>query len=353
MNTSERNLAVYGGVLIASLIAPWVLPAYRTQLAFLWIMVVFALTWDLVGGQMGYTSFGNIVFFGIGMYVTAVVQRNLHFRIDEYVNVAGTVDMLKPGEYLSGLFLGMGAGAIVSVIVAAVLGLCILAMGMRGQYFGICTLGLGVAAGEIASGWDYIDAGSGMVTPVFPEKLGHRGLFFYYLFFILAVMVFLTLKWLYGARFGLAINAIRDDEDKAEAMGIRTTRYKMTAWCISAFFLSLAGGAAGHLVGFIDPTEVAFAGATFGVWMILMAILGGKGTLWGPVIGAVIFHITQELFWTYLFGWQRVAMGGLIVGIVVFFPQGIMGWVHDRWPERFGHRVEGSTASPVSGGGGS
>ena len=77
MNTSERNLAVYGGVLIASLIAPWVLPAYRTQLAFLWIMVVFALTWDLVGGQMGYTSFGNIVFFGIGMYVTAVVQRNL------------------------------------------------------------------------------------------------------------------------------------------------------------------------------------------------------------------------------------------------------------------------------------
>ena len=353
MNTSERNLAVYGGVLIASLIAPWVLPAYRTQLAFLWIMVVFALTWDLVGGQMGYTSFGNIVFFGIGMYVTAVVQRNLHFRIDEYVNVAGTVDMLKPGEYLSGLFLGMGAGAIVSVIVAAVLGLCILAMGMRGQYFGICTLGLGVAAGEIASGWDYIDAGSGMVTPVFPEKLGHRGLFFYYLFFILAVMVFLTLKWLYGARFGLAINAIRDDEDKAEAMGIRTTRYKMTAWCISAFFLSLAGGAAGHLVGFIDPTEVAFAGATFGVWMILMAILGGKGTLWGPVIGAVVFHITQELFWTYLFGWQRVAMGGLIVGIVVFFPQGIMGWVHDRWPERFGHRVEGSTASPVSGGGGS
>jgi branched-chain amino acid transport system permease protein len=353
MNTAERNLVIYGGILIVSLAAPWVFPAYRTQLAFLWIMVLFSLTWDLVGGQMGYTSFGNIVFFGIGMYVTAVVQRNLHFSIEEYVQVAGAVDMLTPGEYLNGLFLGMGASAIVSVIVAAVLGLCILAMGMRGQYFGICTLGLGVAAGELASGWDYIGSGSGMVTPVFPEKLGHRGLFFYFIFFILAVMVFLTLKWLYAGRFGLAINAIRDDEDKAEAMGIRTTRYKMTAWCISALFLGIAGGAAGHLVGFIDPTEVAFAGATFGVWMILMAILGGKGTLWGPVIGAVVFHITQELFWTYLFGWQRVAMGVLIVAIVVFFPQGIMGWIRDRWPERFGYRVEESTVSSSSGGGGS
>jgi len=135
-------------------------------------------------------------------------------------------------------------------------------------------------------------------------------------------------------------------------MGIHTTRYKIVAWCISALFLGLAGGAAGHLVGFIDPTEVAFAGATFGVWMILMAILGGKGTLWGPVIGAVIFHITQEVFWTYLFGWQRVAMGVLIVGIVVFFPQGIMGWIAERWPERFGYRVEENTVASASEGGG-
>jgi branched-chain amino acid transport system permease protein len=352
MNSAGRNLALYGGILLVSLAAPWVLPAYRTQLAFLWIMVLFALTWDLVGGQMGYTSFGNIVFFGIGMYVTAVMQRNLHFDVEEYVHVAGAVDTLNPGEYLTGLFLGLGASAAVSVIVAALLGLCILAMGMRGQYFGICTLGLGVAAGELASGWEYIGAGSGLVTPVFPEGLGQRGAFFYYIFFALAGIVFVTLRWLYSGRFGLAINAIRDDEDKAEAMGIHTTRYKIVAWCISALFLALAGGAAGHLVGFIDPTEVAFAGATFGVWMILMAILGGKGTLWGPVIGAVIFHITQELFWTYLFGWQRVAMGGLIVGIVVFFPQGIMGWIRDHWPERFGHQVEKiNGAGSIEGGG--
>ena len=351
MNPFGRNVILYGSILLLSLIAPWILPAYQTQLAFLWVMVLFALTWDLVGGQMGYTSFSNIVFFGLGMYVTAVIQRNMHFDIEEYVHVAGRVETLSSGDYIAGLFLGMGIGAIVAVAVAAVLGACILGMGMRGSYFGICTLGLGVAAGELANGWEYIGAGSGLVTPVFPEGLGERGAFFYYVFFVLAVIMFLLFRWLYSGRFGLAVNAIRDDEDKAEAMGIYTTRYKIVAWCISAFFLSLAGGAAGHLIGFIDPTEVAFAGPTFGVWMILMAILGGKGTLWGPVIGAVIFHITQEIFWTYLFGWQRVALGALIVGIVVFFPQGILGWVRERWPERFGHRVEERDVFGLPGGG--
>jgi branched-chain amino acid transport system permease protein len=294
----------------AALAAPWVVPAFQTQLAFLWVMVVFALTWDLTGGQMGYNSFGNIVFFGIGAYACAVVQRD-----------AGL-------DYFSALAAGMAIAAAASVAVAGVLGAGIL--GMRGHYFAICTLGLGVAAAELASGWDYIGAGSGMVTPLYPGEIGERNVFFYYLFFSLAVATFGVVKWLYSSRFGLTINAIRDDEDKAEAMGLHTTRYKTAAWGIAAFFLALTGAGVGNLVGFIDPRDVAFAGSTFGVWMILMAILGGKGTLWGPVIGAFVFHVTKELFWTYLLGWQRVALGLLIVAIVVFFPSGILGW----WKER-------------------
>jgi branched-chain amino acid transport system permease protein len=345
--TPRASVLPYAGILAAALAVPLLLPAYQTQVAFLWVMVLFALTWDIVGGQMGYNSFGNIVFFGIGMYATAVIQRDLYFDIDEYANVAGRVELLSAGEYLAGLGVGLVVGAVLAVLVAALLGTGIL--GLRGHYFAICTLGLGIAAGEIAGGWDYVGAGSGLVTPVFPEALGDRGLFFSYLFFILAAITFLTLRWLYASRFGLAINAIRDDEDKAEAMGVHTTRYKIVAWCVAAFFLALAGGGVGNMVGFIDPTEVAFAGATFGVWMVLMAILGGKGTLWGPVIGAVVFHITQEVFWTYLFGWQRVALGVLIVLIVVFFPQGILGWARQRWPERFDYRVEAEALGPTRG----
>jgi branched-chain amino acid transport system permease protein len=78
--------------------------------------------------------------------------------------------------------------------------------------------------------------------------------------------------------------------------------------------------------------------------MILMAILGGKGTLWGPVIGAVLFHVMREMFWTYLFGWQNVAMGVLIVVVVVFFPVGILGWLRRRYPQLFVRDVPAARA---------
>ena len=341
MNAGRRNTLLYLVIAVVSLAAPLLFPTYQTQLAFLWVMIIFALTWDIVGGQMGYNSFGNVVFFGLGMYVTAVVQRDLFFDVNEYVAAAGSdKTLLTPIEYLFGLSLGMGASVVICIVVAAILGAGIL--GLRGHYFAICTLGLGIAAGEIFSGVDYVGAGSGLVTPTFPDAIGTRAMFFYYVFFVLAVVAFFVLRTLYRSRFGLALNAIRDDEDKAEAMGLRTTRYKTMAWCLAATFLGVAGGGVGNLVGFIDPIDVAFAGATFGVWMILMAILGGKGTLWGPVIGAVIFHVTQELFWTYLLGWQRVALGLLIVLIVVFFPQGIMGYLREQRPDWFGEVVDES-----------
>ena len=313
---------------LLGLVAPLLLPNYTTQFAFLWVMIVFALTWDLLGGQMGYNSFGNIVYLGVGMYACAVIQRDSGL------------------DYYTALALGMTVGALLATAIAGLLGAGVL--GMRGHYFAICTLGLGVAAGEIASGWDYIGAGSGMVTPVYPGEIDDRNRFYSFLFLIIAGVCFLVLRRLYQGRFGLAINAIRDDEDKAEAMGVHTTRYKTVAWCVAAFFLGLLGGGVGNLIGFIDPRDVAFAGATFGVWMVLMAILGGKGTLWGPILGAIIFHFTQELFWKYLLGWQRVALGALIVGIVVFFPQGILGWARERWPERFGQRVDSSGEEPSS-----
>ncbi len=332
----------WGVLIVLALGAPVLMPAIKTQLAMLMLMITFALTWDIMGGQMGYNSFGNIVFFGVGMYVTAVIQRDMFFTAEEYETMAGALGAIDGTDYLTGLVIGLAASIVVCVVLAAILGAGILKL--RGHYFAICTLGLGIAAAEIAGGIDYIGAGSGLVTPTFPnEYLGDRGYFFYYYFLVLAVVAFLVLSWLYRGQFGLAINAIRDDEDKAEAMGIHTTRYKTMAWCISAFFLALAGGAMGNLVGFIDPSEVAFAGATYGVWMVLMAILGGKGTIWGPVIGAAVFHIMQELFWTYLFGWQRVALGALIIAIVVFFPEGIMGFVRARWPELLGHKVDHQT----------
>jgi len=336
----------YLAILVVALAAPVLLPAFKTQLAFLWIMVLFALCWDVMGGQMGYNSFGNILFFGIGMYTTAVLQVGLFYDVGQYNAAQGAAGFdLSQAEYFGGLAAGLLGAALLAVVCAIVIGAGIL--GLRGHYFAIGSLGLGIAAAELAAGWDWIGAGRGMVTPLFPGDITFRQTFFCYLSFIVCVATFFTLRRLYAGRFGLAINAIRDNEDKAEAMGLPTTRYKICAWAVSAFFLGIAGGIVGNIIGFIDPRDVAFTGATFGIWMVLMAILGGKGTLWGPVIGAVIFHITQELFWTYLLGWQRVALGLLIVLIVVFFPQGVMGFLRERYPERFGHRVEAAEERPA------
>jgi branched-chain amino acid transport system permease protein len=339
VSAGQRETLLLGAILVAGIAAPMLVPALTTQITFLWLMIVFALTWDILGGQMGYNSFGNVLFIGVGMYVCAVVQVGLHYDVAAYNASYGSIRVdLDRTDYFIGLALGLAAGAVVAVLFALVLGTGIL--GLRGHYFAIGTLGIGIAAGEIAAGWEYLGAGSGMVPLLYPGEIGGREGFFNALCFSLAIATFLFLKWLYGRRFGLAANAIRDDEDKAEAMGLRTTRYKTVGWAVAAFFLGIAGGLMGNVIGFIDPRDVAFAGATYGVWMVLMAILGGKGTLWGPVIGAVVFHITQELFWTYLLGWQRVALGLLIVVIVVFFPRGILGWARQRFPERFGHQVE-------------
>jgi branched-chain amino acid transport system permease protein len=306
-------------LLAIGLLGPLLLPQIASQITFLWIMVIFALAWDIMGGRMGYNSFGNILFFGIGCYTLAVFQRDVDF-----------------GGYWVSLPIGLLLGGVLAVIAAVVLGAGIL--GLREQYFAVGTLGLGFAAGEIAASWQYIGAGGGLSTPLMPVA-GNANVWWAYIAFVVAVLTFFALKRLYAGRIGLALNAIRDDEDKAEAMGLPTTRVKTMAWAVSAFPLGIAGGIVGNMQGFIDPRDIAFAGPTYGVWMILMVILGGRGTLWGPVLGAFVFQITKELFWVYLAEWQRVALGLMIVLIVVFFPQGILGWARERWPHWFGRRV--------------
>ena len=312
-------------------LVPFVAPAYQSQATELLLFIVFALAWDLVGGQMGYNSFGNVLFVGIGMYVCAIVQVGLFYNVGLYNEArgGGTAFIFDANQFVEGLALGIPAAALAAMLVALALGSLVLSM--RGHYFAICTLGLGIAAGQIAAGTPWLGAGSGMLTPNPPEDFGDAGTLLFYLALGLAVACALSFAWLLSTRFGLALNAIRDDEDKAEAMGLANHAVKVTAWAVAAAFLGAAGALYGNLVRFIDPVETAFAGPTIGVWMILMALLGGKGTLLGPIVGAIVFQVTKELFWTYLLGWQRVALGVLIVAVAVFFPTGIVGFIKERF----------------------
>ena len=164
---------------------------------------------------------------------------------------------------------------IIPTIIAGVIGYGIL--GLRGHYFAICTLALGIAAGEIAGGIEIIGAGQGYDSSSLAKRFGTNASssqFMYYLSFGLAVVTFITLKWAYSTRFGLVLNAIRDNEDKAEAMGIHTMRYKIIGWMVSAFFVGIAGGLMGQINGYIEPTEIAFA------WTYIWSVHGVNGNSW-------------------------------------------------------------------------
>src|SRR5262249_14536099 len=147
---------------------------------------------------------------GVGMYACALAQIGLFYSIGEYTAArgGGTDFVFGYSQYLLGIAVGLPVGAIFAIVTALLLGNLVL--GMRGQYFAICTLGLGVAGGELAAGWEWIGAGSGLTPAPPPEELGDPNRFYYYLSVVLAVATFLTIRWLLSTRFGLAINAIRD-----------------------------------------------------------------------------------------------------------------------------------------------
>lgn len=331
--------ALYLGLLALTVVAPFAAPDYMTQLATLWLMIIVALTWDMTGGQMGYNSLGNIFFYGTGMYVAAVITIAMVYDVGEYTNAAGGGRFdFSTTQYFTGFVLGVLGAGVFCALSAVVVGA--LTFGLRGPYFAIGTLGVAIAAGELVSNWDWVGGGQGIALPVYPGDFDTGKLFFYFVFAGIGVALFAFLSWLYTTRFHAAMNAIRDDEEKAEAMGLHTLRYKLVTWAMAAFFVGMAGGVSAFQLIHFEPLETAYQTINLGIFMVVCVLLGGKGTLWGPVVGAVLFHVVKEITWNYFLGWQWVALGALIVVTVVYFQDGLMGWLKHKRPEWFGIRVE-------------
>ena len=204
----NQRIILYLCLLAFGIAAPFLFPAFKLQISIMWILVVLSLTWDVQGGQMGYNTFGNILFFRIGMYLCSSVQIGLFFPLAEWTASGGEKTFVHtPKQFFQGFFVGLILAGIVPALVAAFIGYGIL--GLRGHYFAICTLGLGIAAGEIAGGIELIGAGQGMTSPPWPKGIGDtelRSEFFYYICFIIMICTFLFLRWAYQTRFGLVLN---------------------------------------------------------------------------------------------------------------------------------------------------
>ncbi|MEM7509124.1 MAG: branched-chain amino acid ABC transporter permease [Pseudomonadota bacterium] len=330
---------LYIVLLALTVAAPFLFPKYATQLATLWLFIIVALTWDMTGGQMGYNSLGNIFFYGTGMYVCAVITIAIAYDVGEYTSAAGGgIYEFTPGQYYTGMVLGLIGAGIFCAICASIIGW--LTFGLRGPYFAIGTLGVAIAAGELVSNWDWVGGGQGISMPNFHGDFDDFKVLIYFLFAGTGVVLFVFLNWLYKTRFGLALNAIRDDEEKAEGMGVHTLRYKLAAWSLAAFFVGITGAISAFQLIHFEPLETAYQTINLGIFMVVCVLLGGKGTLWGPVIGAVAFHVFKELTWAYFLGWQWVVLGALIVVVVVYFQDGLMGWLMHKRPHWFGVVVD-------------
>lgn len=305
----SRLLAVtssYAWVLLVALVAVGaVLPAmglsgfYMTVVAEMYIFAVLALSWDLVGGQTGYPSFGNMAFFGFGGYTTAILLKDM-------------------GVTFPLAFLAAGP---VAVAFALVIGLAVLRL--RGGYFAIATLGILLVAVQLSRNFEFTGGASGKILlDVPPEET------FYYLFLGILTVEAAVVLYLTRTQFGYVLNAIRDDEDRAIAMGINTTYYKTAAWVLSALFTGWVGGAWGTFNTFIDPQTAYNLG--WNVELITMALIGGAGTVAGPILGA--FAVTLVIFFvdTVFPGWQLVALGVIIVATVLLLPDGIVGTIQER-----------------------
>ncbi|PSP33145.1 branched-chain amino acid ABC transporter permease [Halobacteriales archaeon QH_10_67_22] len=292
-------------ILVASTVLAGTLPLagleagfYMTFVTDLFLFGILALSWDLVGGQTGYPSFGNMAFFGIGAYTTAILVKDFSVGFPVAFVVAGG--------------LAVAFAAFIGVIVFR----------LRGHYFAIATLGVLLAAQQVSRNLEITGGASGKILLDTPSAEA-----FYYLFLGVLVAEIALVYYLSGTRFGFVLNAIRDDEQKATAMGFNTTYYKTAAWMLAALFTGLAGAAWSLDNTFVDP-QTAYNGA-WNVELIAMALLGGSGTVAGPVLGAFGLHSVIVVVDTYATGWQLVLLGTAVIVTVVAFPKGVVGTLRE------------------------
>ena len=272
----------------------------RTMLQlFMWIAL--AQSWNLISGLTGYVSFGHVAFFGIGAYTTGILVTKLGW------------------PWLAACL----AAGVMAMVLALVIGWPCLRL--KGPYFAIAMLGLNEVLRVIVSYYEGLTGGgSGLSMPTL-----HASVPIYYAMGLVALSVTGLTYVIITSRFGLRLMTIREDEVAAEAMGIDTFRYKLYAFLISAAAPGIVGGLAARDQGYIEPMSVFPLITT--ITMIVMVLFGGKGTIWGPVLGAVLLFTFQEIVWARFIYLHQLFFGAIIVAVVLLMPRGILGVLQQKY----------------------
>ena len=299
------QLALALTALTAFLIFPIVATGY-------WIRVVtsalmfatMAQACNIITGYAGYAALGNVVFFGVGAYGTAILMNHYHMA------------------FLPALVVGGGA---VAAAYAALLGIPILRT--KGHYFVMATIGLMEATREVVLNLKWTGGGHGLNMPIPDLAPPTLYSFFYYYMLTILLLCTLTVWFISRHRFGYGLRAIRANEEAASVMGVNTLYYKVIGWTISTFFTGMAGGVYAYWTTFIEPKDVF--SVVVSVKFFVMMMLGGMGTVLGPIIGAFFVELLGEILWGSFTELHRGILGLLIVVIVLIVPRGMVQFMRE------------------------
>ncbi len=309
MNELTRGQAwlLHGGLLLVGLVFPLVFSTpFMVNFGVLALFYAFiGQAWNIAGGFAGQLSFGHVVFFGAGAYASTILQMRFGFNP----------------------WLGLPAGALAGALVGWVIAVLSFRAGLKGSYFALITLAFAEVLRIVANSVEITGGGLGMLIPAkpgtgnfqFPERVG-----FYYLILALTVASVLVALWLKRSRFGAQLAAIRENEDSARALGIDTFKEKVKVMMLSGAIAGIGGCFFAQYFLYIDPTIVF--GVDKSVEMLLVSMIGGAGTVYGPLIGAVLLaavgDVTRSMF--NVQGLSLVIYGTMLVVIIAFLPNGLI-----------------------------
>jgi branched-chain amino acid transport system permease protein len=313
----RRAAAARGAlVLVVAASAPfWVWNPYHLHtLIMAGIFAVLALSLNLLLGYTGQLSLGHAAFFGIGAYASALLTVKLEWSA--------------------------WIGLLAAVVLPALTGWGIgrLALKLRGAYFVLLTISFAGVVSLVSVNWMDLTNGPlgipgvpalAVTLPGLPELSLRSKPAFFYVVLIAVVVAYLLCRRLIASRIGRALVALRENETLAESVGIDGTHYLVVAAVLSAGMAGAAGGLYAHYTRFVSPEVFLF---TYTVTMVIMVVAGGKGTLSGPIVGAVIFTVLPETLRALTsWQWQMLLYGVLLIATLFFMPRGIVPTLRDRW----------------------
>jgi branched-chain amino acid transport system permease protein len=307
MQEAKKNIVIFLFICLGLIIFPFFIGGYWLRVTTgIMMFATITLALNFIAGFAGYAAFGNVVFMGIGAYTTAIL-------------------MVKAGIPW---WIGIIAGGLLSSVYAVLLGLPILRL--KGHYFAIATLGVNEATKQFTLIYsDLTEGGMGITLPLTSLSINAFNSLVYFIMFAILLACFLTTYVVSRNRIGYALRAIRANEDAAQMSGIRTTYYKIVAWAFSAFFTGLVGGLYAYWFTFIEPANVF--DIMIAVKAFVMMLLGGGGTVLGPILGAAVLELISELVWGEFLTIHMLIFGAIIVLVILFLPSGMMELFRKRY----------------------